>query len=320
MKRGTFIVAGIDENGLGPRLGPLVVTCVRAKTCSQGLTIAEAAPSPSLARRIGDSKKLVSFHERALGEAWARAIAFRSSKRPLNPDDLIHQISLEPRENLRVPCPPLHQAQCWGAEDEHFEAESALVKRLLQDLDELSQQGIDVLEARSVLLCTKRLNQAYQEKKSRFAMDLHAMEQLVLHTATCHPMENCSITCGKVGGMSHYPHHFELLSQYPCNTVQENSACSEYKIQSIGRLRFVQDADTHHLLVCIASLVGKWIRDTLMRRIVRYHHHNDSTLPLASGYNDPITRSFIEKSAQSRQNRGLPLICFERLGKHSSIA
>jgi hypothetical protein len=74
----------------------------------------------------------------------------------------------------------------------------------------------------------------------------------------------------------------------------------------------VRDADDKHLLVCMASLVGKWIRDLLMARIVRYHREHDSELPDASGYHDPVTSRFIDATRLTRKKRALPDECFER--------
>jgi len=64
--------------------------------------------------------------------------------------------------------------------------------------------------------------------------------------------------------------------------------------------------------VCMASLVGKWVRDLLMARIVRYHRETNADLPDASGYHDPVTTRFVEATRLSRKRRALPDECFER--------
>ena len=64
--------------------------------------------------------------------------------------------------------------------------------------------------------------------------------------------------------------------------------------------------------MALASLVGKWVRDLLMTRIVRYHRADVPELPMASGYHDPVTTRFIEATALSRKRRRLPDVCFER--------
>src|SRR5687767_10843037 len=112
---------GIDENGLGPKLGPLVVTAVLAKTEGDGEKRAESRPRGKLAERLGDSKKLVSFGDTALGEAWARALADRMGLHAETPDALVHALALDPSAELRRLCPDGHVEQCWSAAGEVFE-------------------------------------------------------------------------------------------------------------------------------------------------------------------------------------------------------
>src|SRR5690349_6065198 len=68
---------GVDENGLGARLGPLVVTAVLARVTERGARVISRRPPKRLSADLGDSKQLVSHKDIALGEAWARALAGR---------------------------------------------------------------------------------------------------------------------------------------------------------------------------------------------------------------------------------------------------
>jgi hypothetical protein len=80
----------------------------------------------------------------------------------------------------------------------------------------------------------------------------------------------------------------------------------------VGEVAFVRDADAGNILVGLASLVGKWARDLLMARVVRYHRADDPELPPVSGYHDPITARFVDASRLARSRRGVPDECFER--------
>ena len=171
---------GIDENGLGPRLGPLIVTAVVAEVHDAGAGLAARGARGALAERLGDSKALVSHGHVALGEAWARAIGRRMGLEPGSPDALMSGISLDSAEELRRPCPSHLFAQCWRDEGERFEADDALVSRIERDLSGLDGRGIRVTEARSCIVCTRRLNDALAGGRSRFDVDLYAMERLVL--------------------------------------------------------------------------------------------------------------------------------------------
>ncbi len=303
---------GVDENGLGPRLGPLIVTAVYARAEGQGHRIAESRPKGALAKRLGDSKALVSFGDTALGEAWARAVAREAgSPAPATPDALVLGMSVDSRGALEAPCPSEHKGQCWATDTERFVADDTLVSRLTADLGSLRAKGLRVLGAHVAIVCTERLNDAVSRGLSRFASDLHAMERLALFVREKADAE-IDVTCGKVGGYDRYPDAFGPLAGRLHTTLSEGRARSEYRIAGLGRLAFVRDADAGHLLVCMASLIGKWVRDLLMARVTRYHRAHDPSLPEVSGYHDPITARFIRSSALARRARNVSDACFER--------
>jgi ribonuclease HII len=303
---------GIDENGLGPRLGPLVVTCVAARTSAGGHARAERKPRGALAARLGDSKKLIGHGDISLGEAWARGIARRMRLAdPDGPDSLVRALSLDTAETLRAPCPESHGAQCWGVDGEAFEADPTLVGTVERDLTRLQEQGVDVLYAACVVTCTRRLNDGVARGLTRFHLDLHAMERLALD-ARERAGRDIVATCGKVGGFDRYPDAFGPMNGRLHAVAVEGRARSEYTVPGLGRIAFVRDADDKHALVCMASLVGKWVRDILMARIVRHHRAFDPELPDASGYHDPVTTRFIEATSLARKTRALPDECFTR--------
>ncbi len=315
------VLMGVDENGLGPRLGPLVVTAVTVR-CDDESAVKIASGRPGRAfTRLGDSKDLVTHGDTSLGEAWARALLERiRGARPATPapaldlatpDDLFHALCIDTRDTLRARCPGTHGTQCWGAKGEAFGAEPKLFESVRRDLGRLEKRGISILRVEVVAVCAERLNAAIDRGQSRFVVDLHSMERLVL-SARAAAGEDLVATCGKVGGYDRYGEAFGPLSTRLHAVLEEGRARSEYQFPGVGRVAFVRDADAGHLVVGMASLVGKWVRDLLMDRVVRYHQSVDPELPAASGYHDPVTTRFISQSALLRSQRGLPDVCFER--------
>jgi ribonuclease HII len=308
-----LVRVGIDENGLGPRLGPLIVTAVTARASGEGHRISRHKPRGAITKRLGDSKGLVSYGDSALGEAWARALARRTGRgrAASDPDELVHAMSLDEQPELRRACPEAHLQQCWNTNGERFAADESLVGAIIADLDRLAARGLDVLDVRVAIVCTERLNANVKRGLSRFVSDLHAMERLAL-AARADAGEEIAVTCGKVGGYDRYTDAFGPLAGRLSTTLSEGRAVSEYRIAGLGRISFVRDADEGHTLVCIASLVGKWVRDLLMMRVTRYHRAHDPSLPEASGYHDPVTARFVAMSALARKQRGVADNCFER--------
>jgi ribonuclease HII len=308
----SVIRIGIDENGLGPRLGPLVVTAVAARIQGDGHKRVHARPRGSLAKRLGDSKRLVSYGDSSLGEAWARAVTPRMGcGQPESPEALVRCLSLDDAQTLRALCPEGHINQCWGLEGETFVAEPKLVSTIERDLAKLDEQGIVVLRATCIVACVRRINEGIARGLTRFQVDLHAMERLALDGRE-RAGADIIATCGKVGGFDRYPAAFGPMNGRLHATMEEGRARSEYSVPGLGTIAFVRDAEDKHLLVSMASLIGKWVRDLLMARIVRYHRSHSPDLPDASGYHDPVTTRFVEATRLVRKRRALPDDCFER--------
>jgi ribonuclease HII len=298
---------GVDENGLGPRLGPLVVTAVSAQATGEAAPLLSKRPRGGLAARLGDSKRLVSFDDSALGEAWARALV----PGPGTPEELVRALCLDGDATLRSPCPSHHERQCWGTEGEAFAAAPDSVAAIARDLTRLAERGVQVTRVRVAIVCAKRLNEGVARGKSRFDADLHAMERLVLDAAsTPEAAGDVLATCGKVGGFDRYGEAFaRFMLHVP---LVEGRARSEYRVPGVGTVAFVRDAEERHPLVAMASLVGKWVRDLLMRRVVRFHQASVPDAPHASGYHDPVTTRFIAATALSRRASRVEDDCFVR--------
>jgi len=310
---------GIDENGLGPRLGPMLVTAVLARVTEEGAAIVSKKPRGGLAERLGDSKAMVAYGDVALAEAWARVLVSRGGGRTgeraeaKTPDDLCHAIALEERKTLRALCPSHVEPQCWNTSGEAFAATDELLQTIQGDLDKLAKKGVEIVAVRSSILCAKRLNDGVSAGKNRFSMDLHAMEELVLALRSLAGAEVTAV-CGKVGGFGKYSSAFGPLSGRMHVVLEESRAKSAYRFPGLGEIAFVRDGDASDLLVSLASMVGKWMRELLMARVTRHWQSIVPNLRGASGYHDPVTAAFVEATEIARKERRVPEECFERRG------
>jgi hypothetical protein len=275
--------------------------------------IAQRKPPKAIASRLDDSKALVDFHDADLGEAWARATLARTGQKDLaSPDAIARALSLDGHDALRAPCPSHHVDQCWGTRGESLRASDDLVARIDKDLDVLASKGLHVVCVRSVVICANRLNEAAAKGRTRFQLDVEAMERLFLHGREV-AGQDVIATCGKVGGYDFYDDQFVELAGRLRVTMCEGRARSEYRFPGLGTVAFVRDADASHTLVSLASLVGKWLRDTLMRRVVQfYRDRHEGELPDASGYHDPVTTKFIHATRLVRERHRVHDTCFER--------
>ncbi len=326
---------GVDENGLGPLLGPLVVT---------GVAFRVRGERPrSLGALVGDSKALVAHGDVSLGEAWARALLGALGPEPTTPAEVVARLSIDDELARLAPCPARERprdashpsAMCWPVEPEAFQADEALVERCRAFVRGWGSTGrvagrvggrfarkaaIELVGVRAALICAHRLNQADDEGRNKLLVDLRQMERVALdlHASGTRDGEPIDAVCGKVGGMNFYPQYFEALSGRLCAVEAEGRAISAYRFPGLGRFSWVRDADGNDPLVGLASLVGKYLRELAMERIVRFlraaHPGSDAglELPAASGYRDPTTRRLVSASTLARQARGVPDRCFLR--------
>ncbi|MEM9693951.1 MAG: hypothetical protein AAGA56_15495 [Myxococcota bacterium] len=320
---GRFFI-GADENGMGPRLGPLVVTAVMAQVREGAERVLTQRPRGGLKQRLGDSKGLMAHGDIALGEAWSRALVEKGGgrhERVSSPAEVVDAISLDGRAELQLPCPSRTVAQCWNTKAEAFVPSEAMGDTLIkvrQDLRRLAKRGVDVIAVRSIIVCPKRLNEAVDRGQSRFVVDLHAMERLILalqkeaHFIDTRAAADLYATCGKVGGYNQYGPVFGPLSHYLHTVLEEGRPRSAYRFAGVGEVEFVRDGDDSHILVGLASLVGKYLRELLMQRVVAYYQQFDPSLPNVSGYHDPTTRKFVIATETLRHKRRVPDRCFER--------
>jgi ribonuclease HII len=299
---------GIDENGLGARLGPLVVTAVVAEVTAAGLRAIESGQSQTNQPLLGDSKRLVAHGDVRLGEGWARVLAGKDTRHPA---ELLEAITAVPTKKLEQRCPSNARLQCWHDKKERFKAGDFLLSDVERAKLRLQQRGISPLCVLSRLVCTSELNSRGAAGENRFLVDLHCMEELILQISESLKAP-LTVVCGKVGSMRDYTRHFARLNAKQPEVVLESPASSVYRLASLGEVRFVRDADATDPLVMLASLVGKYFRELFVDRIGQHFATELSQLKKPSGYHDPVTAEFAEATADLRHRINFPQSCFER--------
>lgn len=305
------LVIGIDENGLAPRLGPLVVTAVAMETPGY-----DAAKLARALRRRGytDSKEVCASGDMADGEAKALAIvACATGAQPEDFGALVRAVSHEGEPWMRAPCPTDGHEPCWGdpvalprwAAPALVAEECAALERLLE------RHGVRLRAVRSSILCARRLNDVLATGRSKSRIDLHAFEALAVKLVEEAGRE-ARIVCGRVGMLKFYEPAWGPLSNYLSTVLEETDRRSAYRIPRLGEIEFTVDADRTHPPVALASIVGKLLREGFVERMNSFFVPRVAGLRRASGYHDPVTKEFIERTANIRLDARVPDVCFER--------
>ncbi len=302
-----MLVVGVDENGLGPRLGPLIAT---AATIEVDDYDQEALKALGAELQVGDSKQTSAHGRMAHAEGIALALAERELGRvPRDIDDLLSAISLDGLLALRSPCPDAKTARhCWeprlplpafGGDPEEGRAIVVSLRR----------GGVRITRIRSAVMCAGVLNENMAHGRSKLRCDLSLFERLVLDARNC-CTDDVTAICGLVGGIRAYPKYFQRFQHVEPRS--ESKGYFAYAVRDVGDVIFEIKADDRHLPVGIASMVGKVVRELTMARIVSFFRAHDDALPHASGYHDSVTKRFIADSAPIRKRLAIANACFER--------
>jgi ribonuclease HII len=302
------LVVGVDENGLGPRLGPLIATAITLEVACY-----ERAPLRRLGARVGitDSKQTSGFGQMAAAEGLALALLETLHGRaPADMDELLDLVSIDDLGALRSPCPAAAFAQCWS-HDVRLPTFGGDIARGRKQLARLAKHGVRCVAARSTVACAGVVNSEMRRLGSRTTVDLSLFERLVLE-ARANAAIDLEIVLGMVGGIRDYTRYFDRLQSYEVSPLGRTRLATAYQVEGIGRLSFEIDADARHLPVGLASMLGKYVRELCMERQNRFYTQHQADLPRPSGYYDPVTRRFIAESRALRTRLAIVDACFER--------
>jgi ribonuclease HII len=303
------IIVGVDENGLGPLLGPLVTTAV-------SLELARYRPEhhANVGRALGidDSKATAGFGQMALAEGLALALVEAlTGVLPTDIDALFDALLLDAPDALRTPCPSGSRPQCWSVSIA-LPCFGGDLEAGREALRKLHKAGLKPLHLRSAIACTGSLNTRLRKGQSRVEVDLELMERLVID-ARAHVAGELRAICGMVGGIRNYIAKMRHLPRLGVRAARAHAPTLAYEVQGVGHVRFEIDADANHLPVALASMVGKYVRELAMERQNRFYRKHDASLDEVSGYHDPVTQRFVVASTALRSSLGIDDACFRRL-------
>ncbi len=265
---------GVDENGLGSRIGPLVVTGVLARVDERGEVALRRKLPKSMRESLDGSSDWFRTGNFSLGEAWARCSP--ETRQPLERASSAPVARGHRRPAEAVPEPRPHQ--CWNVEREPSKPKRSCSLGQ-KHRAALEKRGIEILEVRTSLVCTERLNHAKSAETNRFISDLHAMEALVLELRKRAGAEIGR--CGKVAEASDSTANSSVRRRLAARRTRRRQAKSTYRFPSLGG-RFVRDADAKNPWSC-SPRSSKYVRELFMGRIARYYDaiEEDGSRPAA---------------------------------------
>lgn len=305
-----MLVMGVDENGLGPRLGPMVATSLALETPRYDRA---SLSERGLALGLTDSKQTGGFGRLGFMESVALGLLSQTGLgTPGSADELLRRVSPGTAERLRGCCPDESSAaQCWAVDFPlpGFGGDASFGEGLLERL--VGRSRLRIVDVESRVVCAGLLNEKLAAGRNKLAVDLELFEELIASVQGRHGAPLLAV-CGMIGGIRDYQSRFSSFEHGRVQELANRRGQRRYSIERLGEVRFEIDADSRHLPVALASIVGKYVREICMRRIGEFYRQDDPALELASGYHDPVTTRFIDATEPARRRLQIAPDCFRR--------
>ncbi|MBC7784168.1 MAG: hypothetical protein H7144_10030 [Burkholderiales bacterium] len=298
-----MIIAGIDEAGYGPLLGPLVVGC-----CAFRVPDPEAGSG-----KLPCVWKLLS---RVVGKnrcRHGRKLHVNDSKAVYNPTAGLkeleravlcllsqpHGIADDIATLLRYADPALAEHLAgyrWydGWADERFpiQADGVAVRISANAFKIACEQA----QTRCVhyiahVLLERQFNDLVDKTRNKASASFTLVARHIDRLLQTYAAENLLIFCDRQGGREHYGHLLRVMFEdWALEIISETEKRAEYRLVNRDRsatIIFCEKAESLALPVAAASMLAKYLRESLMSRFNRYWQtHLPDLAPTAGYYND----------------------------------
>lgn len=296
---------GVDEAGLAPNLGPLVITATfwELPRSLDSASIWEAF-SPVLSRERPRNKNLLhvadskQVHQASKGlyslERGVLSTLALLNHRPLTLQALWSALSPHgAAEFLSEPwnqeSPPALPVETDADEIDHH---SENWKRMCVET------GIQLRGIRSEIVSTSRYNRLVAEYGNKSIVLSRLSLGLLRSFWDPHSDDRCCIISDKHGGRNRYD---ELLAEIADGQfiirVEESTSCSTYRVRQ-SEFRF-QVGGEEHLPVAIASMISKYVREASLIPFNEYFRRRIPGLKPTKGY--PVDAARFREEVQHIQ-------------------
>ncbi len=307
-----MIIAGIDEAGYGPLLGPLVVSsCVFEVPDDQADTslweLLRESVAPSVRKRdprlpISDSKKLHKGDDGlAHLERTALSCLLVGGDIPATFRELLNRLAPGTADAAkRYPWyAGLDQALPLRCEPTELAMHANALRR------NLAGRGCSLLGAISETLCEGHFNDVVSKTRNKSLVLLNLTLRLILRIGKAHGGRSIRIYVDRQGGRTRYGRWLMTgFDGHELKIVNESNERSAYRLHGPNaewQVEFIKGGEDRQLPVALASIYSKYIRECFMCLFNAYWRERSPTVRPTAGYYSDGKRFLIDIAPHLRE-------------------